>query len=397
MGCIYRRGKVYWVRYYRNGKPHAESTHSKKLKVAKEVLKQREGEISKGEIPGIYFAKVRFDELADDFLADYRVNGKKTLERAEFAKKNLADFFGGMRVTEISTAKIQEYIEKRMEKGLANGSNNRELAGLKRMFHLGAQCTPPKVGQIPYLPMLKESNVRKGFFEHNEFLALRAALPDYLKSVVTFAYHTGWRKSEILNLTWSKVDVQQGIVRLDPGETKNDEARTLYLNEELLKEIHGLFTKRRLGCPSVFHRNGHPFRDFRDSWEKACKTAGLWAMDEKKERMAPTRLFHDFRRTGIRNMIRSGIPERVAMMVSGHKTRTVFDRYNIVSQEDLKEAARKQQAYLKNQTVIADSYNLVTIDLKKASMRKRPMAQVIDFIGGAREGSRTPKGFPTGS
>ncbi len=181
--------------------------------------------------------------------------------------------------------------------------------------------------------------------------------------------------------------MQQGIVRLDPGETKNDEARTLYLNEELLNEVHALFAKRRLGCPYVFHLNGHPFRDFRDSWEKACKTAGLWARDEKKGRMAPMRLFQDFRRTGIRNMIRSRNPERVAMMVSGHKTRTVFDRYNIVSQEDLKEAARKQQAYLKNKNVIADSYNLVRFDQKKASVRKRSMTQVIDFVGGARGGT----------
>ena len=86
------------------------------------------------------------------------------------------------------------------------------------MFNLAAQCTSSKVGQVPYVPMLKESNVRKGFFEHEDYLAVKDALPFYLKPVVTFAYHTGWRFGEILGLTWDKVDLKLGIVRLDPGE-----------------------------------------------------------------------------------------------------------------------------------------------------------------------------------
>ena len=177
------------------------------------------------------------------------------------------------------------------------------------------------------------------------------------------------------------MDLKQGILCLDPGETKNGEARTVYLDEELQKEIRFLHSRRHLGCPHVFHRNGAPVRDIRDAWEAACKAIGLWSIDEKKSRMGPTRIFHDFRRTAVRNMVRSGIPERVAMEISGHKTRSVFDRYHIVSQEDLKEAARRQQAYLKSQDVIADGYILVTSEKKMASVSGKPFAQVLDFYG----------------
>jgi len=177
--------------------------------------------------------------------------------------------------------------------------------------------------------MLKESNVRKGFFEYDQFLAIRNALPDYLRPVVTFAYHTGWRKGEILGLTWDKVDMKQRTIRLEPGETKNEEARNVYMNDELFKEMQGVFSQRRLGCPYVFHHaGGQPIRKFEKAWNAACKATGLKG-----------KLFHDFRRTAARNMVRSGIPERVAMTITGHKTRSVFDRYNIASDQDLKEAA----------------------------------------------------------
>lgn len=364
MGTIYRRKNMYWVKYYRNGKSYYETSHSDKKEVAKRLLQRREGEIAKGEVPGIRFDKIRFDELAEDFLTDYRINRKKTLVKAVCSVKLLKEVFGGMRVTEITTVRIKEYIDRRMAEGVSNATINRELAALKRMFHLAIQCTPPKVGQVPYVPMLKESNTRKGFFEHDEFLALRDALPDHLKAFVTFAYHTGWRLGEIRKLTWDKVDLKQGIIRLDPGETKNDEARTIYLNDELMRVMKTLHGSRRLGCLYVFHLNGKSIGEFKKSWKTACIDAGICQVvkDDKgkplvvrskkgDERVVkiPTRIFHDFRRTAVRNMIRSGIPERVAMKISGHKTRSVFDRYNIVSDNDLKEAARKQQIYLDSQ------------------------------------------------
>jgi len=163
-------------------------------------LKKREGEIAKGELPGIYYDKIRFKDLTDSLLRDYRINGKKNLSKVETYVKNLSDFFGEVRVPEITTDRIEQYIEKRKGDGLQNSSINRELSALKRMFTLGSRAR--KVSQIPFVPMLRESNTRKGFFEHNEFLALRNALPPYLKAPVTFAYHSGWRESEIFGLKW---------------------------------------------------------------------------------------------------------------------------------------------------------------------------------------------------
>jgi integrase len=373
MGYVYKRGDIYWLKYYRHGKPYRESSKSDKITKAQKLLKKREGEIAEGKLPGIYFDKVTFNQLAEDFLTDYRINGKDTLSKAERSIKYLKEFFGGMKATEVTTDKVKTYIEKRMQDEMSNASINRELAALKRMFHLGAQCTPPKVNLIPYIPMLKESNVRKGFFEHSEYLALREALPEDLQPIVTFGYHSGWRKAEILGLTWDKVDFEQGTVRLDPRDTKNEEGRTLYMNEELLREIHNLHSKRYLGCPYVFHRDGKPIAGFRKAWVSACIQAGLCEVLKDGEGKAvvvkdkkgneklvkvPTKIFHDFRRTAIRDMVRSGVSERVAMSISGHKTRNVFDRYNIVSDQDLKEAAKKKQAYHEKQNGLVEQIEI---------------------------------------
>jgi integrase len=367
MGTIYKRGKVYWIKYYRGSKCFRESSKSVKEADAKRLLKKREGEISQGNLPGIYFDRVFFDELAEDFLRDYRLNNK-TVKRAEQTITHLKAFFQGYRATDITTPLIEEYVEDRLKwscrkcekkfdaqeicpyckkkdvkPGATNATINRELSAMKRMFNLGAKRTPPKVGRVPYIPMLKEGNVRKGFFEHGDLEALRNHLPDYLKGCVTFAYKTGWRKAEVSSLTWSQVDRGAGIVYLNPGEAKNDEPTTVYLDEELKGVIEdqweGRKRKKSLSLYVFPAIDVKPkIQDIRKAWTTACKNAKIGK-----------RLFHDFRRTAVRNMIRAGIPERVAMMISGHKTRSVFDRYNIVSDTDLKVAAQKQEEYLKIQ------------------------------------------------
>lgn len=357
MGCVYRRGKFYWIKYYRNGKPISESSKSDKKAVAERLLKLKEGEIAQGRNPSIIFDKVGFEELVEDYITDYRINNRSTLAKAERCADYLLQEFGGMKASQITTPIIQRYTLKRLDEGLANATINRELAALKRMFNLAAKATPPKAAHVPHIPMLRENNVRKGFFEHDAFLRLRDALPDYLKPVVTFAYHTGWRRSEIFGLTWRNVDLKEGVVRLDPGETKNGDGRTIYLEPELMDLFKEARRKRRMDCVLVFHRNGRRLNDIRYWWKKACLAASV-----------PDMLFHDLRRTAVRNMVRAGIPERVAMTISGHKTRSVFDRYNIVSPEDLIEAARKRHAFSTSQT---DGYNLVTFGPISDKRRKR--------------------------
>jgi integrase len=374
---IYKRGKTYWIKYYWNGKPYYESSKSPEESKARCLLRKREGEISGGKLPGIYFDRVKFDELADDFLADYRINQMRLPKRAALNVRHLWEYFEGFRVPQITTPKVQAYIEQRsawlcslcetafipgqvenikdplcphcdskdIMKGASNATINRELAALKRMLNLGAKQTPPEVDRVPYIPMLKENNTRKGFFEHADFLALTEQLPDCLRGVVTFAYRTGWRLSEITGLTWDRLDLENGMVRLEAGETKNEEARTIYLYDELKELIHGQRqAQKQLQAltPFVFpniHGNGQ-IKQFYKAWGKACEGAGIGK-----------KLFHDFRRTAVRNMVRSGVPEAVAMNISGHKTREVFERYNIIDNADLKLAAEKQQAYLESQMV----------------------------------------------
>jgi integrase len=191
--------------------------------------------------------------------------------------------------------------------------------------------------------MLQEQNVRKGFFEHDEFVALRAAPPVELRPVATFGYFTGWRRREILDLTWDRVDLQTRTVRLEPGVTKNRDGRTIYLDGELFDVLVAVKQERDTWyphCPWIFPRKGVPIQGFRQAWKTACHAVGVMG-----------KLCHDFRRTAVRDTVRAGIPERVAQQVSGHKTRSVFDRYHIVSDTDLREAAKRQANYAAREIV----------------------------------------------
>ena len=204
---------------------------------------------------------------------------------------------------------------------------------------------------------LKEAAPRQGFFERDAFLAVRAALPEDLQVALSIEYAFGWRtQSEVLPLERRHLDLTAGTVRLDPGMTKNDDGREVYLPADLKVHLAAQVERvrdleRKLGrvIPFLFpHLSGRHAgkrrRDFRKVWLTACVKAGLAErvqLAAGKVRIKAHRLRHDFRRTAVRNMVNAGVPERVAMKVTGHRTRAVFDRYHIVSPTDLQDVAAK--------------------------------------------------------
>ena len=353
MGTVYKRGEIYWIKYYRHGKPYRESAKSIKEGDAKRLLKNREGEISQGKLPGFYFDRVTFEDLSGDFLRDRRINGRSEGD-AQKRLNNLNPFFENMRVTDITTSRINAYVDKRLTEGAANGTINRELAALKRMLKLGARHEPPKVARVPHIEMLKEREPRQGFFEEIEFEAFRTALPSELQGFVTFGYLTGWRFQEVAGLTWDRVDMNHGTVRLNAQDTKNEEQRLLKMEPALLEVIEGCLNENKNGCPYVFQRNGERLKDIRGAWNKACRETGLgygyklnnrYAKKWEEKGLPAGPIFHDFRRTAVRNMNRAGIQRKVAMLISGHKTESIFERYNITNNGDLEEAALKMEAF----------------------------------------------------
>jgi integrase len=183
--------------------------------------------------------------------------------------------------------------------------------------------------EFPRISKLAERNVRKGFLTPEQYAKLLHHLPAHVKPIFQFAYRTGCRRGEILRLTWARIDFANNMVRLEPGETKNDGGRTIPLTSDLVSTLEAL--PRVNEC--VFTYRGKPIKSIRTAWNIACKAAGM-----------PDLLFHDLRRTGVRNLVRSGVSEHVAMSISGHKTRAIFDRYNIVSEQDQKEAVAKLEA-----------------------------------------------------
>jgi integrase len=353
-GTIYRRGNIWWVKIRVNGRPVYESSKSTKKT---EAIKLRDKLLAKrhrGEISGGAPDKVLIGELLDDLLRleGYKPNTKYIWQK--IIEKNVRPFFGAIRAARLTTDLIDQYREKRKRQRRSDTTVNRELALIRMAFHNGRKRTPPKVNIIPYFPMVTESNVRTGFLSDEQYAALRDALLPELKPLFVTAYLTGIRRGELLAIQWPQLDFDGSIITLQKGETKNKEARSVPLLDGDMRDLLVAARKERdeqwPDSPWVFNRQGEPIKDFRGSWEAACKAAGV-----------PELTFHDLRRTAVRNMRRAGVPQVIRMKISGHKTDSMERRYNIVDSEDLSIARELMQNRMKQSETVTPT---VTTDGK---------------------------------
>jgi integrase len=366
-----RKGStILWCAYYLRGKEYRESTGEAEPNKAEKFLKRRLKEVGADQIGAKVFVgpqqeRMKISELLDALEADYKVDGKDSPQfRAHL--KHIREYFDAWRAVEVTAEAVDKYITGRREAGAADATINRGTQLLSQAFKLAIERK--RLSTAPQIRHLSEKgNARQGFFNDADFHVLSGKLPNYLHDFTRFGYLTGWRKGEIASLRWE--DVDSDAIRLRAENAKNGEGRTVTLEGELGDLIERRKADRQVKTESgvmlaawVFHHDGEPVGDFRKAWATACVAAGLGSFtcpicqqpvaghrcqQCNTEAKYSGRIFHDFRRTAVRNMVRAGVPERVAMTISGHKTRSIFDRYNIVNEADLREAMQRTQSYLK--------------------------------------------------
>jgi integrase len=349
-GGVYQRGEIYWIRYSHRGEKHRESSASTRRSDAVALLQRRLAEIHGGRFaPAARVTTVAV--ILDLVIADYRAQGRRSLPRCELACKQAKESLGDTLARDLTYSALNTYAGECRARGWQPVTIWYNLAILRRAYTLAR-----KEGLLttrPEFPVITVDNARQGFFERADFEKMRAELQsETAKNVTTFAYLTGWRtQSEILPLTWDRVDFTAGVVRLEVRQSKNGKGRTFPF--DAMPELGAVLGRQKLAADAFeaihgwrprwvfFHRDnmpggapaGSPVRTFDKAWRSARERAGV-----------PGRILHDFRRTAVRNLVRAGVSESVAMQLCGHKTRKIFDRYSIVSEGDLREGVVKLAA-----------------------------------------------------
>ena len=328
---------------------------------AQKLLNRRLAQVDRGEAFEVRTKAAKITELYTTLRDHYTING-----RLDAAKRtgwqwdlHLKSAFDGLQASALTTDEIRAYTRKRQEEKAANATINRELAALRRMFNLGKQGTPPKVHSVPYIPMLKEDNVRSGFVEDADFSRLAGEASElWLRTFLELAFTYGWRKAELLKkLRVRQVNLANGTIRLNPGTTKNREGREVAMTAKVA-ELLRLAIEGKAPDEHVFTREDKkgrrkPVRDLRGTWWALCVRAGLgelfcaacgkpWAEKRcecgSRKRKYRGLLAHDMRRSAAKAMRAAGVPESVIMAAGGWKTAAMFRRYAIVSSSDQRSA-----------------------------------------------------------
>jgi integrase len=330
----YRGSRFYWMAFCINGAEVRESTKETDEGKARRVLRRTIAEVLRGDVVP-HESRVTIGDLCDMLTTDYQTNARRSLKTLPYSLRHLLDFFGSTaKAAAITADRIQRYIAARQAERASSSTINIELALLGRAFTLALRAR--RIRTKPYVPKLVNdpARVRQGFFSRQEVEDLAGHLPPDITDAVQFLFFSAWRVGEMRTLEWRDYDRADGVIRLRPERSKNKHSRVLPVEGEIARIMEARVQKRRLDCPFIFHQDGEPIGDFRKVWKKACAASGL-----------PGRIVHDLRRSGVRHLIRAGVPPHTVMAFSGHRTNSMLKRYDIISLDDLRNAAQRGSSY----------------------------------------------------
>jgi integrase len=341
---LMKGSKKWYAQYYdANGRPCRVSTRTEVKQEAIAFLRKLMADADRGLPFEGDVRKVRYADIREALIQNYIERGNRSLETYAdgeytiWGLKDLDEFFGdpGPAASSITTDTSRQIAAKLLAAGKSNGTVNRSLALLRRMLNIAKE--DGKLLNVPKIRMLKAGAPRKGFIEQAKFNELLSHIPINLKPLVVFLYYCGVRCGEACQIEWSQVDLAAAVIRLEGEQTKNADARTVPLPDVLIAMLERREPKEGL----VFSAT-----NLRKEWQRACAACGLGTLtdiEDSYDQRYTGLLPHDLRRSAVRNLVRAGVPERVAMSISGHKTRAVFDRYNITSETDVVDAMRRVQ------------------------------------------------------
>jgi len=303
------------------------------LPQAKKVLAQHMQAIVENKFLAPEQEAITFSVAADSFL-DYSRSRKKTFHRDEEMVENLKSFFGNRPLESLTLDLVEKYVVFRRDrrrqagkKDLTGATLNRETTCLKTIIRRAVLNRQLDRNPLEGLKPFKEFP-RSRTLTPEEYKKLVSQCGVSIKPIVELAYVTAMRKGEILKLRWDQVDFKNKIIVLEATATKTLEKREVPLDARLIEVLQR--TPRTLGSKFVFTFKGKPIGDIKKSFNGACARAGI-----KDFR------FHDLRHCGVTNMRKAGVPDNVIMSISGHKTTSMFRRYDSVDRADRQSAIQK--------------------------------------------------------
>ena len=338
--------RFWYIQYYdvqpratksgRLTKRRTESSKSTSRGVAEQLLRDRLHRKDRGETI-LNPRKVAFRELVELIEADYATSGNRSARRLRTSLKHLRRAFGADRAVDITSGRWLAYLAQRQAAGAAASTIMSERAALHRMFTLAVQAE--RLASIPHLKRVRVENERpvEAILDDEEIAAILAdaKYPDDLKGAFEFGALTGWRiPSEVWTLTWNRVDLAERVIRLPVGSTKNREKRELRFGDypALVALLERWSAKRRPPSPFVFHRKGKPIAHKRAyaEWHEVCDRLEIRDKDAYTVRHAMT-----MRLDG------NGVPLKVGMSITGHKSEKMYLRYRQVAKGEQEAALAK--------------------------------------------------------